>query len=237
MINWQAINTVLFDMDGTLLDLHYDAQFWGSYLPKHLSAAQQISLEEAHARISERVVRTRGQLTWYCIDDWSDALGIDVAALKPNLAHLIQPRPNALTLLKSLQKLPLRILMVTNAHPASLQVKMAYCPLETFFHRIISSHQVGIAKEATEFWHYLQKEEAFDPSTTALFDDTAAVLASAEHYGIAHLFDIAQPNSQLAAKASSNYTLIDCFSHILPSDTAHRAFDIHQQGTLTAEPR
>ncbi len=27
-INWNQIDDVLLDMDGTLLDLHYDATFW-----------------------------------------------------------------------------------------------------------------------------------------------------------------------------------------------------------------
>ena len=27
-IDWQSIDDVLLDMDGTLLDLHYDATFW-----------------------------------------------------------------------------------------------------------------------------------------------------------------------------------------------------------------
>ena len=27
-LNWQEIKTVLLDMDGTLLDLHFDNYFW-----------------------------------------------------------------------------------------------------------------------------------------------------------------------------------------------------------------
>ena len=34
MINWNAINTVLLDMDGTLLDLHFDNYFWQEYVPQ-----------------------------------------------------------------------------------------------------------------------------------------------------------------------------------------------------------
>ena len=34
MIDWREIDTVLLDMDGTLLDLHFDSHFWLEHLPK-----------------------------------------------------------------------------------------------------------------------------------------------------------------------------------------------------------
>ncbi|HBT55971.1 MAG TPA: haloacid dehalogenase, partial [Pseudomonas sp.] len=33
MLNWNAIDTVLLDMDGTLLDLHFDNHFWLEHMP------------------------------------------------------------------------------------------------------------------------------------------------------------------------------------------------------------
>ena len=39
MLNWSKIDTVLLDMDGTLLDLHYDSHFWLNVIP----AATRIS--------------------------------------------------------------------------------------------------------------------------------------------------------------------------------------------------
>jgi putative hydrolase of the HAD superfamily len=37
MFDWNTINTVLLDMDGTLLDLHFDNHFWLSLVPLELS--------------------------------------------------------------------------------------------------------------------------------------------------------------------------------------------------------
>ena len=31
--DWNSIDTVFLDMDGTLLDLHFDNHFWLEYLP------------------------------------------------------------------------------------------------------------------------------------------------------------------------------------------------------------
>ena len=33
MIDWSEIRTCLFDMDGTLIDLHYENHFWMGPLP------------------------------------------------------------------------------------------------------------------------------------------------------------------------------------------------------------
>ena len=34
MINWPQIDTVFLDMDGTLLDLHFDNHFWREHMPR-----------------------------------------------------------------------------------------------------------------------------------------------------------------------------------------------------------
>lgn len=33
MIAWKEIDTVLLDMDGTLLDLNFDNHFWKEFVP------------------------------------------------------------------------------------------------------------------------------------------------------------------------------------------------------------
>lgn len=39
MFNWKTIDTVLLDMDGTLLDLHFDNHFWLSLVPQEFKQA------------------------------------------------------------------------------------------------------------------------------------------------------------------------------------------------------
>ena len=57
MINWHAIDAVLFDMDGTLLDLHYDNYFWNCHLPQHYAALHQLPVAEAVDLLLEKYDR------------------------------------------------------------------------------------------------------------------------------------------------------------------------------------
>ena len=50
MVAWSEIDTVMFDMDGSLLDLHFDNFFWLKLVPEHFSKqpdSQQPSLPVA----------------------------------------------------------------------------------------------------------------------------------------------------------------------------------------------
>ena len=43
LIDWEEIDTILLDMDGTLLDLNYDLHFWLEHLPLIYASQHQIS--------------------------------------------------------------------------------------------------------------------------------------------------------------------------------------------------
>ena len=45
MILWNKINTVLLDMDGTLLDLNFDNHFWLEFVPARFAEANNLSIE------------------------------------------------------------------------------------------------------------------------------------------------------------------------------------------------
>ena len=70
-VPWHHIDTVLFDMDGTLLDLHFDNHFWIDYLPQRY--AQIHGLDEAliKPQLAQQFAAIRGQLNWYSVDSVS----------------------------------------------------------------------------------------------------------------------------------------------------------------------
>src|ERR1700759_5105634 len=79
-VDWTSIDTVLLDMDGTLLDLRFDNWFWQEHVPTHFAKARGLSGEEVRAYLDPKFRERRGTMDWYCIDYWSRELGLDIAA-------------------------------------------------------------------------------------------------------------------------------------------------------------
>jgi len=46
MIDWSKINCVFLDLDGTLLDLHFDNHFWLEYVPRCYAEKHDLSLDD-----------------------------------------------------------------------------------------------------------------------------------------------------------------------------------------------
>src|SRR5690554_1180347 len=93
---WQQIDTVLLDMDGTLLDLHFDNYFWLTYVPQCYAKLRGISEAEALADLNKSFVGLVGTLDWYCLDFWADLTGLNILELKKDVAHKIAIRPQVL---------------------------------------------------------------------------------------------------------------------------------------------
>lgn len=217
MLDWAAIDTVLLDMDGTLLDLHYDNHFWQVYIPEKFAERHGLDPAEAHAECFRRYNAKAGTLAWYCVDYWTEALALDIARLKEEVAHLIQVHPDVPEFLRAARAAGKRVVLVTNAHHKSLGLKMRRTGLEPYFDALHSSHSFGLAKEAPEFWRALHAVEPFDPDRTLLADDSLPVLRSAAAYGIRHLLAIRQPDTQQPPKDTGEFPAIHRFAEVMPA--------------------
>ena len=215
-LDWKQIDHVLLDMDGTLLDLRFDTEFWLQHLPGHYAEINELAFDEALRRIRERMHALRGQLAWYCIDEWSNALGVDVAALKREVADGIRYRDTAVTFLEALRGSNKRALIVTNAHPATIDIKLHKTGLDQYVDNIISSHDHGAAKEDQGFWKSLRNAHVFEPDRTLFIDDSLPVLRAAKQYGIAHLLAVSQPDSGREAAETGEFEAIQWFTEIMP---------------------
>ncbi len=215
MINWRDLDTVLLDMDGTLLDLYFDNYFWQEYLPVHWGKIHGLDAETAKRELIPRFKSREGTLSWYCLDFWSGELNIDVLKLKADIEHLIQMRPSAQEFLESLLSRGKTPVMVTNAHEDLITMKLEKTGIGKYFREVVSSHRLGAPKEEAEFWHRLNKNIEFQPARTMLIDDNLTVLRTARNYGISNLFSIARPDSNAPERDTEEFTAIHDFRDVL----------------------
>lgn len=215
MINWELIDTVLLDMDGTLLDLHFDNYFWLDHLPQRYAQIHNVDLAAAHQKLKSDIRQYEGTLQWYCLEFWSQALDVDIASLKEEVKHKIQIRPHVGEFLQRLRTAGKKVLLVTNAHPQSLSLKMQVTQIDQWLDVIISSHEFKEPKESQKFWEELQMREQFDPTRTLFIDDTVRILDSANKFGIQHLLCIHQPDSKIERRIDQ-YPAIHHFDEIMP---------------------
>jgi HAD superfamily hydrolase (TIGR01509 family) len=217
MIDWNGIDAVFLDMDGTLLDLGFDNYFWRDLVPRRYAEAQGVSVQDAKVRIADRYQRMEGTLAWYCLEYWSAELQLDLAGLKREVSGSIGMLPYAEAFLRSLkQRRVLHTVLVTNAHPSSLALKLAVTGLDAFFGAIVCSHDLGVPKESSEFWIRLNEIERYRPERTLLVDDSLAVLAAARAHGMAYTIAIRKPDSALAPRVIEDFWAIDDFREIMP---------------------
>jgi HAD superfamily hydrolase (TIGR01509 family) len=214
MIDWTQIDTVFLDMDGTLLDLHFDNHFWLEHVPRRYAERRGVTPSQAREELLRRYRSVEGTLEWYCVDRWSRELGLDIALLNEEVDHLIAVHPHVVEFLESLQQAGKRRVLVTNAHQKSIALKMQRTPLAGHLERVICSHDLGMAKEDPRFWRLLRAVEPFDPRRTLFVDDSPTVLASARDFGFRWLLAILAPDSQQPAREPEGYPAIRDFSEL-----------------------
>ncbi|RAS27744.1 MULTISPECIES: GMP/IMP nucleotidase [unclassified Pseudomonas] len=215
VLPWSAIDTVLLDMDGTLLDLHYDNRFWLDHLPQRYAELHGVSRAMAELELQPLFERNAGTLNWYCLDFWSRELKLPVHELTREIANLIALRPDADTFLAAIREAGKRVVMITNAHRDSLSLKLERVELAPYFERLISSHDYGFPKENPQFWDALQADIGFDPQRSLFIDDTLAILRSARRFGVGHLLAVRQPDSKAQPRDTEEFAAVEDYRALL----------------------
>lgn len=193
-------DTLLLDMDGTLLDLAFDNVFWLQIVPEAYASAASITLSEARDQLKLRIGKEIGTLNWYCTDYWSDELQMDIVAMKRAARELIGFLPGAETFLQRARNHGVRLVMVTNAHRDVLQVKDEVTQVTRYMDEIHSSHDFGAPKEAVEFWRRFTATSGHDRKRCLMLDDSLSVLEAARSFGLGAVIGIARPDSRHAAR-------------------------------------
>ncbi len=216
--DWDAVNDVLLDMDGTLLDRHFDNFFFEEGLPQRYAEQHGLEFKEAQARLQAMYRAVEGELKWADWSYWTKALGVDVVALTREFDHLMKFLPDAAEFLHSLRSRGKRVTVVTNAHPSNLEIKTAKTGLDRYVDRIVHAFEVGCLKMRPEFWPACRRLVDFTPSQTLYVDDDEACLAAAQQYGIECLYHASKPSSRLPPEPSGRFPSIETFRDLLLSD-------------------
>ncbi|OZB18681.1 MAG: haloacid dehalogenase [Marinobacter sp. 34-60-7] len=223
MVDWSSLDTVFLDMDGTLLDLHFDNHFWLEHLPLRYAQTHGLCPRQAKDTLIPMIMAERGSLNWYCTDYWSERLALDITGLKAEVGDRIGYRPHVPDFLSALRSAGLRSVIVTNCHPDPLALKLARTGLDQHVDAIVSSHQLGKPKEDPAFWQDLQRLSPYQQNRTLMVDDSFPVLESAVGAGIGQCLAILAPDSQQPEKAAHPHIPgIRHFDEVLPALAAMR---------------
>lgn len=211
---WRDIDTVLLDLDGTLLDLYFDNHFFLEHLPRRLAEMRGVSAGQAQAELDRGYKAVEGTLDWYCLDYWQRRLELDIVALKQEIGHLVRWRPHAINFLDALIAAGKRRVLATNAHPASIAFKFERLAVGERLDALYSAHELGAPKESPDYWTALREREEFDPARTVFFDDNPRVLAAARDWGLPHVIGIRHPDSRRPANPLEGFVAVDDFHHV-----------------------
>lgn len=218
MVDWSSVETVFLDMDGTLLDLHFDNHFWLEHLPRRY--AEQFDLHPQHAKdtLIPMIMAERGSLNWYCTDYWSEKLSVDITGLKAEIGDRIGYRPHVTDFLEALKSVGMRSVIVTNCHPDPLALKLERTGLDRHVDSIVSSHDLGKPKEDPRFWQDLKSVTPYTAPTTLMVDDSFPVLESARTAGIGQCLAILAPDSRQPSRdRHPDIPSIHHFDEVLPA--------------------
>ncbi|HYW03274.1 MAG TPA: GMP/IMP nucleotidase [Gammaproteobacteria bacterium] len=216
MPDWSRIDTVLLDMDGTVLDLHFDNHFWTEHLPKRWAESRGMAPAAARDELMAMITRVAGTLDFYCLDYWRARLGLDLVALKREIADGIRMLPHARRFLEALRASGRRSVLVTDCHRDALTLKLERTGLADLVDAVYCSHDHGLPKEDDAFWRALRRAEPFDPARTLLLDDNLRVLDAARRYGIAWTVAVRCPDSRAAPRDTGGRPAVDDLAAIMP---------------------
>jgi putative hydrolase of the HAD superfamily len=207
--DWDRIDTVLLDLDGTLLDLAFDNYIWLARVPEIYAENHGLSLAETHALLAPRFARVQGTLQWYSIDYWSEQLGIDIARVHREEAHRAGWLPGARGFLERVRERGKRLVLMTNSHPTILAIKDERTGVLRYLDAAYTSHGFGAPKEDQLFWSTARATEPFDPQRTMFVDDSRSVLHAAIVAGVRWVYGVKRPDTSREPHAHEEFAAID----------------------------
>ena len=207
--DWTSIDTVLLDLDGTLLDQAYDNHIWRDLIPQRFAVRRGLDLHAAYAEIARLFAARSGTLDWYDIDYWTRTLEVDVAALHREVRSHVAWLPGAREFLARMRSAGKRLVLLTNSHPAALAVKHEQTGVLDLLDAAASSQEFGAPKEHADFWLQAQARFSFDPARSLFADDNAKMLDAARQAGVRWVYGVAHWDTKGSRREHLDHPSVD----------------------------
>jgi putative hydrolase of the HAD superfamily len=217
--DWPNIDTVLLDLDGTLLDQAYDNHIWRDLVPQRFAVAQSMDLQSAYAEIARRFAERSGTLDWYCIDYWSRTLGVDIGALHREVRSHVAWLPGARDFLERMRASGKRLVLLTNSHPTALAVKHEESGVLDYLDEAVTSHDFGAPKEHAQFWRAALDRFAYDPARSLFADDNAKMLEAARTAGVRWVYGLRHWDSKGSRREHLDHPAVDAVADLVEMGT------------------
>lgn len=207
---------MLVDMDGVILDNTYDNNFWQNQIPGVISKNKNISFEDAKRLAVQIFNYKKNTKDWYDVDYWSNMLNVDIEAEKRSSISFdrIQLYEGVT---KTLNKLKdnFRLILITNAHRKTLNIKLEKYDLSPYFENMICAHELHYVKENIQLWYMLKSRFKLDYTKTLLIEDTINNIKVGLSAGISqavYLGDESYEDSKKILKLSSINDIFPAFN-------------------------
>jgi HAD superfamily hydrolase (TIGR01509 family) len=213
--DWPNIDTVLLDLDGTLLDQAYDNHIWRDLVPQRFAVARGLDLHDAYSEIARRFAERSGTLDWYCIDYWSHTLSIDIGALHREVRSHVAWLPGAREFLLRMRAQGKRLVLLTNSHPTALAVKHEQSGVLDYLDAAVTSHDFGAPKEHAQFWAAARERFAYDPSRSLFADDNSKMLEAACVAGIRWVYGVRHWDTKGSRREHLDHPAVDAVADLM----------------------
>ncbi len=121
--------------------------------------------------------------------------------------------------LDALQTHGKRRILLTNAHPHNLAVKLKHTGLDAHLDLLLSTHTFGYPKEDQRLWRAVAEEIGIDARKTLFVDDNEAILDAAAAFGIRYCLGVTNPDSGLEEKSYAHHPGLNDYRQLIPSLT------------------
>lgn len=218
--DWSAIDTVLLDLDGTLLDQAYDNHIWRDLIPQRFAVLRGLDLQAAYEEIGRLFEGRSGTLDWYDIDYWTRTLGVDVGALHREVRSHVAWLPGSRDFLERVKAAGKRLVLLTNSHPIALAVKHEQTGVLDHLDAAVSSQELGAPKENPRFWQAAHARFGYEPARALFADDNSKMLEAARNAGIRWVYGIRHWDTKGSRREHGVHLAVDGVADLLPGTTA-----------------